>query len=37
MATHLLESNLEKLNLLYPTGGSESFGTHEAALKALFA
>ena len=36
MATHLLESNLEKLNLLYQRG-SESFGTHEAALKALFA
>ena len=36
MATHLLESNLEKLNLLYQRG-SESFGAHEAALKALFA
>jgi patatin-like phospholipase/acyl hydrolase len=36
MATHLLESNLEKLNLLYQRG-TESFGTHEAALKALFA
>jgi patatin-like phospholipase/acyl hydrolase len=36
MATHLLESNLDKLNLLYQRGG-ESFGIHEAELKALFA
>jgi predicted patatin/cPLA2 family phospholipase len=36
MATHLLESDLNKLNLLYQRGG-ESFGKHEAALKVLFA
>lgn len=36
MATHLLESDLSKLDLLYQRGG-ESFGKHEAALQALFA
>jgi len=34
MATDLLESNLEKLDLLYQRGG-ESFATHEAQLKAM--
>ena len=36
MATHLLESDRDKLNLLYQRG-IESFGKHEADLKALFA
>jgi predicted patatin/cPLA2 family phospholipase len=36
MATHLLESDLNKLNILYQRG-TESFGAHEPALKALFA
>jgi predicted acylesterase/phospholipase RssA len=36
MATHLLESDRDKLNLLYQRG-IESFGRHEANLKALFA
>jgi len=36
MATHLLESDISKLNLLYQRG-IESFGEREDALKALFA
>ena len=36
MATHLLESDRDKLNLLYQRG-IESFGKHEVDLKALFA
>jgi uncharacterized protein len=36
MATHLLESDLGKLNLLYQRG-VESFGKHEGELEALFA
>ena len=36
MATHLLESDRDKLNLLYQRG-IESFGKHEADLRALFA
>jgi predicted patatin/cPLA2 family phospholipase len=36
MATHLLESDLKKLNILYQRG-SASFGAYEAALKELFA
>jgi patatin-like phospholipase/acyl hydrolase len=34
MATHLLESDLKKLNLLYQRG-FESYGAHEAALRDL--
>jgi hypothetical protein len=34
MATHLLESNLKKLNILYQRG-FESFGAHETALRDL--
>lgn len=36
MATHLLESDRDKLNLLYQRG-IESFGKHETDLQALFA
>jgi|SRR5882757_3180155 len=36
MATHLLESDLKKLNILYQRGIA-SFETHEIALKRLFA
>ena len=35
MATHLLESDLKKLKLLFQRG-VESYGKHEAALKELF-
>jgi hypothetical protein len=36
MAADLMEHNIRKLDILYQRGG-ESFGKHEAALRALLA